>query len=164
MSDESHLDVEIDLGQSADAAALVDFNRAMARETEDKELDVETVTAGVATLLAEPARGFYVVARQGGALVGSLMITKEWSDWRCGDFWWIQSVYVRPTARRQGVYRRLYEFVQARAAGADNVCGFRLYVERDNHRAQQTYEALGMHESVYRMYEAPAAHGLSSYP
>jgi len=152
MSEEAH----IDIGQPRDAQALVSFNRAMARETEGKELDLEILTAGVAALLADPARGFYVVARRGGEVVGSLMITTEWSDWRCGDFWWIQSVYVRPEARRQGVYRRLYDFVRARAAATDGVCGFRLYVERGNHRAQQTYEALGMRETVYRMYEASA--------
>lgn len=150
------LHIDIDIGRPADAEALVAFNRSMARETEDKELDLETVTAGVSALLEEPARGFYVVARRGGELVGSLMITTEWSDWRCGDFWWIQSVYVCPEFRRQGVYRRLYDFVRARADQADNICGFRLYVEQDNRRAQQTYEALGMRLSVYRMYEAPA--------
>lgn len=149
--------MEIGIGQSADAGALLEFNRAMALETEGKELNPATVAAGVAALLESPQRGFYVVARRAGELVGSLMITTEWSDWRCGDFWWIQSVYVRPDARRQGVYRRLYDFVRARAAEADNVCGFRLYVEQDNHRAQQTYEALGMTRSVYHMYEAPGA-------
>jgi GNAT superfamily N-acetyltransferase len=150
MSDELHIEV----GQPGDADALVAFNRAMALETEGRELDPATVAAGVAALLAEPSRGFYVVARRGAELVGSLLITTEWSDWRCGDFWWIQSVYVRPEARRQGVYRRLYDFVRDRAAATERVCGFRLYVERDNRRAQQTYEALGMRQSVYRMYEA----------
>ncbi len=148
--------MQIDIAQRADAEVLVDFNRAMARETEDKELDLETLTAGVEAMLDEPARGFYVVARLVGDLVGSLMITKEWSDWRCADFWWIQSVYVRPDARRQGVYRGLYDFVRARAEETDRVCGFRLYVERENRRAQQTYEALGMCLSVYLMYEAPS--------
>ena len=152
MNDEVH----IDMGLPADAEALVAFNRSMALETEQKSLDVDTVTAGVKALLNEPARGFYVVARQAGELVGSLLITKEWSDWRCADFWWIQSVYVRPEARRQGVYRRLYDFVRAQATEANHVCGFRLYVDRDNHRAQQTYDALGMHQSAYLMYEAPA--------
>ncbi len=149
-------ELQIDIGQPADAEALVGFNQAMARETEGKELDHETLTAGVKALIDQRVRGFYVVARHGGELVGSLMITKEWSDWRNADFWWIQSVYVRPEFRRQGVYRQLYDFVRARATEMDHVCGFRLYVERDNHRAQQTYEALGMHESVYLMYEAPS--------
>jgi len=150
--------LRIDIGQPADADALVAFNRAMALETEEKSLDVAIVTAGVKALLDEPARGFYVVARRDEALVGSLMITKEWSDWRCADFWWIQSVYVRPDARRQGVYRRLYDFVRTRAREQGHVCGFRLYVERGNHRAQQTYDALGMRESVYLMYEAITEH------
>jgi GNAT superfamily N-acetyltransferase len=151
-------EVHIGIATSGDAEALVDFNCSMALETEEKTLDIKTVTAGVRALLDEPVRGFYVVARREVALVGSLMITKEWSDWRCADFWWIQSVYVRPEARRQGVYRRLYDFVRAQASETDRVCGFRLYVERDNHRAQQTYDALGMRESVYLMYEASSEH------
>ncbi len=146
--------VDIEIGRAKDVADLVAFNRAMAAETEDKLLDLDTVTAGVSALLKDSSRGFYVVARLDGLLVGSLMITTEWSDWRCGDFWWIQSVYVRPDSRRQGIYRKLYDFVRTRAAETEHVCGFRLYVEQDNRRAQQTYEALGMQQSVYRMFEA----------
>jgi ribosomal protein S18 acetylase RimI-like enzyme len=137
----------------ADAAALIEFNCAMALETERKELLPEVIGAGVRSLLASPAAGFYVVAEAEGSVVGALLITKEWSDWRNGNFWWIQSVYVRPAFRRQGVYKALYRHIQQQAAHDRTVCGFRLYVERENARAQDTYRALGMKETDYRMYE-----------
>ena len=132
---------------------LVEFNCAMALETERKELLPEVIGAGVRALLANPAAGFYVVAEAEGRVVGALLITKEWSDWRNGTFWWIQSVYVRPDFRRQGVYKTLYRHVQAMAANATGVCGFRLYVERENSRAQSTYLSLGMKETHYRVFE-----------
>lgn len=126
----------------------------MARETEDLELDPDTVTAGVRALFEHPERGFYVVADAGARLAGSLMITTEWSDWRNGLFWWIQSVYVRPEHRRRGVYRALYRFVRELAGKRTAVCGFRLYVEQDNNRAQETYRSLGMNRTRYLVYEA----------
>ena len=138
---------------SADAPPLIEFNRAMARETEGKELLPEVIGAGVRALLANPAAGFYVVAESEGRVVGALLITKEWSDWRNGTFWWIQSVYVQPEFRRQGVYKSLYRHVQAMAANDPGVCGFRLYVERENTRAQATYRSLGMKETHYRVFE-----------
>ena len=136
-----------------DAATLVEFNAAMARETEGKVLLPEVIGAGVRSLLAQPASGFYVVAEEDGRLLGSLMITKEWSDWRNGDFWWIQSVYVRPEARRRGVYRSLYRHVQGLAAADPGVCGFRLYVDRENAAAQDAYGALGMRPTRYLVFE-----------
>ena len=144
--------ITIRLAQQADAQHLVDFNQTMARETEDKELIADVVSAGVRGLLNNPDLGFYVVAECGNEVVGSLMVTMEWSDWRNGIFWWIQSVYIVPDYRRKGIYRRLYEFVKARAQ-EHNVCGFRLYVEKGNEVAQRTYEALGMEETHYKMYE-----------
>ena len=138
---------------AADAPVLVEFNRAMALETEGKELLPEVIGAGVRALLANPAAGFYVVAESEGRVVGALLITKEWSDWRNGTFWWIQSVYVRPELRRQGVYKSLYRHVQSMAANDPGVCGFRLYVERENTRAQATYLSLGMKETHYRVFE-----------
>jgi ribosomal protein S18 acetylase RimI-like enzyme len=137
----------------ADANVLIEFNRSMARETEGKELHEATISAGVRALLENPSLGFYVVAEIDGEISGSLMITTEWSDWRNGDFWWIQSVYVRPDYRRTGIYRALYDFVKHDAAEALHVCGFRLYVERDNQIAQKTYKSLGMHETNYRLFE-----------
>ena len=125
----------------------------MAEETEDKTLDPETVQAGVRSLFDDASHGFYLVAVREEEVVGSLMITTEWSDWRNGLFWWIQSVYVRPSARRSGVYTALHRAVRSRAEDADEVCGLRLYVERDNEAAQEAYDALGMTETSYRMYE-----------
>jgi ribosomal protein S18 acetylase RimI-like enzyme len=136
-----------------DAGILIDFNCAMARETERKELDRELITSGVRALLANEALGFYVVAENDGESAGSLMITTEWSDWRNGNFWWIQSVYVKPEYRRRGVYRSLHEFVRRTAKQDPMVCGFRLYVERENTVAQNTYRSLGMHETSYRLFE-----------
>ena len=143
----------IRLATPADAAALVAFNAAMALETERKELLPEVIGAGVRSLLGSAASGFYVVAEEGGRVVGSLLVTKEWSDWRNGDFWWIQSVYVHPEFRRRGVYRKLYRHVQQLAAQDPKVCGFRLYVERENSRAQSTYRGLGMKETRYLVFE-----------
>ena len=136
-----------------DADVIVAFNRAMALETEGKVLREEVASRGVAGLFANPGLGFYVVAEAGGEVVGSLMITTEWSDWRDGSFWWIQSVYVRPDSRQRGIYRRLYRFVQDMAAKDPAVCGFRLYAERGNSIAQKAYKALGMEETSYVMFE-----------
>jgi ribosomal protein S18 acetylase RimI-like enzyme len=141
------------LAMPADAQVLIEFNTAMALETEQKELLPDVIGAGVHSLLGNPAAGFYVIAEKDGRVVGSLMITKEWSDWRNGTFWWIQSVYVRPELRRQGVYKLLYRQVQELAANDPAVCGFRLYVERENGRAQATYHALGMQETRYLVFE-----------
>ncbi len=125
----------------------------MALETENRRLDPETVTAGVLSLLAAPSGGFYVVAEQGGAVVAGLMVTYEWSDWRNKWFWWIQSVYVIPSHRRQGVFKSLFERVKLMAQQRDDVCGLRLYVEQHNINAQATYTSLGMDETHYDMYE-----------
>ena len=133
-----------------DIPFLVDSNAAMARETEQRALDLDVLTRGTQAVFDAPQRGFYLVAELDGVPVGSLLVTYEWSDWRCGDWWWIQSVYVIATARRCGVFRALYAEVERRARAAAAV-GLRLYVERDNARAQQTYVALGMHEEPYRM-------------
>lgn len=137
----------------ADAAVIAVFNQQMALETEHKELIPELVLAGVHSLLTNPAYGFYLVAEHEEQVVGSLMITTEWSDWRNGVFWWVQSVYVQPKSRRQGIYRKLYAAVKALATEQGNVCGFRLYVEKDNQQAQQTYRELGMQITDYRIYE-----------
>lgn len=144
--------MRIRLATPADAAVLVEFNAAMALETEGKSLLPEVIGAGVRALLDNSAAGFYVLAET-ERVVAALMITKEWSDWRNGSFWWIQSVYVRPEARRQGVYRRLYRHVQEMAAKDPQVCGFRLYVERENSAAQAAYAALGMKETRYLVFE-----------
>ena len=132
---------------------LVSFNAAMARETEDKTLDLESLRAGISALLEDEALGFYLVAETGGQAVGQLMITTEWSDWRNAHFWWLQSLYVLPDYRQKGVFRNLYNYMQREASEAGNVCGLRLYVERTNTRAQQVYVNMGMDLSHYDMYE-----------
>lgn len=137
----------------SDLDALVQFNQAMAHETEQKELDTNTLTRGVSRVLEQPAHGFYLLAEINHTTAGSLLITEEWSDWRAARFWWIQSVYVKPEYRRQGIYRTLYQEVQNLAQAAGDICGLRLYVERENVNAQKTYQNLGMHESHYLMYE-----------
>lgn len=140
----------------ADLSHLVDWNAAMAQETEAKALDRDTLARGVAGVFDDPRRGFYLVAERAGEAVGSLLVTYEWSDWRCGDFWWIQSVYVVPAARRGGVFRALYAAVRERAQSAGAV-GLRLYVETENGRAQRTYADLGMAPCHYLMYEEALA-------
>jgi len=145
--------LQIRPAQAADAEVLAEFNIAMARETEGKRLLPAVVGAGVRRMLAEPALGFYLVAEGGGEIAGSLMVTTEWSDWRNGRFWWIQSVYVRPGWRRQGVFRALYRELGRIAEGEPDVCGFRLYVEHENANAQATYRSLGMAGTDYLLFE-----------
>ena len=136
-----------------DLAVLVDFNAALARKTESRELDRPTLERGVAALLADPTKGRYFVAEDDGVVAGALCITSAWSDWRNAVFWWIQSVYVRTEARRRGVYTALYRAIEAAAREDAGVCGLRLYVDHDNTRAQSVYAALGMRESHYRFFE-----------
>jgi GNAT superfamily N-acetyltransferase len=142
----------------SDLAHLVEWNAAMAQETEGKRLDRAVLERGVTAVFDEPKRGFYLVAERDGVPVASLLVTYEWSDWRCGDFWWIQSVYVIAAARRGGVFRALYAEVSRRARAAGAV-GLRLYVETENERAQRTYAGLGMTPCHYLMYEQPLAPG-----
>lgn len=135
-----------------DMAAIAEWNVAMAWETEQKKLDVQVLSRGVAAVLDEARRGFYLVAERDGGAMGCLLVTYEWSDWRNGDFWWIQSVYVTPDARRSGAFRAMYADVAQRAKQAGAV-GLRLYVETENLRAQRTYRELGMEQCHYFMYE-----------
>ena len=125
----------------------------MAQETEDKGIAKDVLESGIRHLLANPDEGFYLVAEQIGSTVATLMVTYEWSDWRNGRFWWIQSVYVLPNARRSGAYSAMHEQVVTDAKLDPECCGIRLYVEKDNDIAMQTYSALGMYETHYRLYE-----------
>ncbi|RIK95855.1 MAG: GNAT family N-acetyltransferase [Proteobacteria bacterium] len=145
--------------RASDHATLVRFAAAMARETEDLALDPATLSAGVTALLADPAKGRVFLLEQDGAPVATLMLTTEWSDWRNGWFWWIQSVYVEPAQRGRGHYRRLHEHVVALAAERPDVYGLRLYVERENAAAQKAYRSLGMHETHYRLFEQATRKG-----
>ncbi|HMB98596.1 MAG TPA: GNAT family N-acetyltransferase [Balneolaceae bacterium] len=139
--------------KKTDTDTLIQFNIAMALETEQKYLEEDKIRAGVKSLFKKPEYGFYLVAEMDGQIAGSLMITKEWSDWRNGLFWWIQSVYVLPVYRRKGVYRSMYRKIHDMAKNRPGVCGFRLYVEKENKSAQATYSNLGMSETNYKMYE-----------
>jgi GNAT superfamily N-acetyltransferase len=146
------MSIAIRTATRADIAHIAQWNIAMAWETESKTLEPAVIERGVTAVFDEPRRGFYLVADRQGEAVGCLLMTYEWSDWRAGDFWWIQSVYVVESARREGVFRRLYEDAQQRAKQAGAV-GLRLYVETENERAQRTYAGLGMERCHYFMYE-----------
>ena len=148
-----NMSINIRRANVSDTAAIADFNIRMALETEGKHLDSDTINQGVANMIANPNMGFYLVAEDESVVIGSLMVTTEWSDWRNGLFWWIQSVFIVEAYRRRGIYRHLYDTVKTLAAETDNVCGYRLYVEKDNRPAQLTYENLGMQVTDYLMYE-----------
>ena len=137
----------------ADAAVIVEFNRRLAEESEGKALDRGVLAAGVAACLADPAKAVYFVAEDGGRVVGQVMLTTEWSDWRNGWIWWIQSVYVVPEQRRRGVFRALFEHVCRQAREDPGVIGLRLYVEGENRAAQETYARLGMTRTNYHVLE-----------
>ncbi|HXR62187.1 MAG TPA: GNAT family N-acetyltransferase [Rudaea sp.] len=149
----SPVEIRIRAAQGGDIGDIVRFNAAMALETEHRALDVEVLRAGVAAALGDARHGFYLVAEAAAQVVACLLITYEWSDWRNGQWWWLQSVYVDPQFRRHGVFRALYDEVERRVRDTPGAIGLRLYVERDNRRAQQTYAALGMHETDYRLFE-----------
>lgn len=137
----------------ADATRITEFNALMAKETENLDLDFARLHTGVEAVLRDPSKGIYYVVEIDGTIAGQLLITYEWSDWRNGNFWWIQSVYVQKDFRGKGVFKSLFEHVRSLANKEKNVCGLRLYVEKHNNRAQQTYERLGMKKTYYEMYE-----------
>ena len=149
-----------------DAALFAGFNAAMARETEGKDLDESVLLRGSLGLFEQPQRGRYFLAESAqepfpashgetpaAQVLGGCLVTYEWSDWRAGTFWWLQSVYVLPQARRRGGFRALYDHVLGLARATPGVVGLRLYVERENERAQAVYRAVGMTESAYRLFE-----------
>lgn len=136
-----------------DLTLLCEFNQAMAVETEDKPLSGDILAKGIKAVFDDPELGFYLIASINEQTAGALMVTREWSDWRNSLFWWIQSVYILPEFRRQGVFQSLYQEVKHRARSDGRVCGLRLYVEQENEKAQRTYKAMGMLETGYRLYE-----------
>jgi predicted GNAT family acetyltransferase len=136
-----------------DARTIVAFQLAMARETEELALDEDVLTRGVAAVFDDPSKGRYFVVESEGEVVASLMITYEWSDWRNGMVWWIQSVYVVPEHRKRGLYAALYRHVQSLIADDPSVRGIRLYVDERNVPAQQVYARLGMNGEHYRVFE-----------
>jgi GNAT superfamily N-acetyltransferase len=138
---------------SHDAAIITEFNRRLALESESITLDVGLLATGVATVLADPARGRYFVAEENGEVIGQLMITYEWSDWRNGWIWWLQSVYVRDDVRGRGVFRAIFEHAVEQAKLERNVVLIRLYVEKENHTAQATYKRLGFDEMHFHLFQ-----------
>lgn len=165
-SSRTPVEVRVRPAYPRDLLHLVEFNRAMALETEGLELEPALLEAGVRAALDDPQKGAYFVAEaaspsapSGARIVGALMLTSEWSDWRNGVFWWIQSVYVLPDMRGNGIFKKLYADVHERARTSRGVCGLRLYVEAKNERAQKTYTAVGMRPSHYRLFEVDFVHG-----
>lgn len=138
---------------TSDAEIIATFNATMAKETEDKALAPETLLAGVSALLHDDTKGRYWLACEQDMPVGQIMVTWEWSDWRNGYFWWIQSVYVAPTHRRRGVFRALYDAVAQAAKQSQNAVGIRLYVEKDNANAISTYDSIGFTDAGYLLLE-----------
>lgn len=147
-------DVTVREGRPLDVETIVSFNAAIAVETEGHALDWELLHRGVEAALRRPALGNYYVAERAGRIVGQLLVTYEWSDWRCGTFWWLQSVYVDPDHRGQGVFSALYRYVASIAERRQDVVGLRLYVEHGNEAAKQVYQKLGMRPTGYEVYEA----------
>lgn len=142
-------EIRIRRAKLADGGSIVAFNQGLAEETEEMHLDPQILRHGVEAVLKNPDKGFYLVAEMDGITVGQLMITYEWSDWRNGTFWWIQSVYVAKDHRRRGVFRALFERARELASERRDVCGLRLYVHRDNSPAKRTYSDLGMRPTEY---------------
>jgi len=137
----------------SDTGRIVEFQLAMAHETEDFELDAAVCTRGVRALFDDPDKGRYYLAESDGEVIASLMITTEWSDWRAGTVWWIQSVYVDPAHRKKGVYGALYGHVKGLMDRNPDIRGIRLYVDRRNTRAQEVYRRLGMNGDHYQVFE-----------
>lgn len=136
-----------------DRDVIAGYNAALATDTENKRLDAATLKQGVAALLADPAKGRYFLAVKDGKVVGQTMITYEWSDWRNGAFWWIQSVYVHPEHRAAGVFGKLYRHIAALAENDPGVCGIRLYVDKHNRDAARIYRHLGLEVAYYDLLE-----------
>ena len=147
------MSVTIRRASTSDAQVIARHNAAMAREIEQLDLDQQRLLPAVSAVLEDETKGFYLVAEADGRVVGQLMITYEWSDWRNGVFWWIQSVYVDPACRGRGVYTRLHTAIVEQAKAAGDVCGIRLYVDENNENAQRSYRRLGMSRTAYDMYE-----------
>ena len=145
--------IRIFKADDSDIKLIADFQVAMARETEDMDLNLETVLRGVGSVFIDPAKGFYLVAKEDGQTLGSLMITYEWSDWRAMRVWWIQSLYVVPERRRQGIFRRMFAWLEEEMDRDGSIGGIRLYVDQTNMSAQKVYESLGMDGNHYRFYE-----------
>ena len=137
----------------ADIPSLLDFQLKMALETENVTLEISTLTLGVHRLFRDSTKGRYYVAEENNEVVGCLMTTYEWSDWRNGTVLWIQSVYVAREHRSRGVYKEMYTYIKQLVESDPDLKGIRLYVDKTNTSAQRTYEKLGMNGDHYTVYE-----------
>ncbi len=140
-------------GTPEDTSLVADFNRLLALESEGIALDCTVLHQGVSAVLEDASKGRYFLAEHGGRVIGQTLITYEWSDWRNGWFWWIQSVYISREARRRGVFRRIHDHIMSRAMAASDVCGVRLYVDQHNHSAKEVYSKLGLKRTGYQFFE-----------
>ena len=147
------MDIKIREATLADLAVIAEFNVTLAQESEALTLDPTRARAGVEAMLRDPSKGIYYVAEVGGQVVGQTMITYEWSDWRNGNIWWIQSVYVKPEHRRTGVFRAIFQYLEKLCRARADVCSLRLYVHAENTRASQSYLRLGMTRTHYEIFE-----------
>ncbi|MBU6401426.1 MAG: GNAT family N-acetyltransferase [Verrucomicrobia bacterium] len=145
--------IQIRAAKPADAPVISRFNARLATETEARRLRSGRLRAGVAAVLADPARGQYYVAVVSGQVVGQVLVTFEWSDWRNGNFWWLQSVYVEKGLRGRGVFRALFRHVRRLARGRKDVCGLRLYVAGANRVAKRVYHQAGFRPTRYEVFE-----------
>ena len=139
--------------QNSDSETIQKFQSAMAWETEQLKLDPISLEKGVNAVFANSNLGTYHVCEVDSEVVGSLLLTTEWSDWRNGAVWWIHSLYFKPEYRGQGLFTQWYHSVQQSAKNQKDVRGIRLYVEHSNLKAQKIYEKLGMNGDHYRLYE-----------
>ena len=139
--------------KDTDAGIIAGFQQKMALETEGLTLDNNKVTSGVKAVFDDPSKGFYIVAEETDQVVASMLLTPEWSDWRNGTFLWIQSLYVIPEYRKQGIFRLMFEFVKQKVNTSEDYVGIKLYVDQNNENAQKAYEQVGMDASHYRMFE-----------
>lgn len=145
--------LKIRFANKNDIDIIVLFNKAMGLETEGITLDENILKNGVENVLGDSSKGFYILAELDKIIVGQSMVTYEWSDWRNSFFYWIQSVYVRPEYRNQGIFRSLFNFIKEVATNNSNICGLRLYVDKNNQNAISVYKNLGMLHSHYLMFE-----------
>ena len=151
----SDFEIRVRQAMAKDLSVVMEYNAALASETEGKLLETDRLRRGVEAVLQNPEYGFYLIAENGvsGKAVGQMLVTYEWSDWRNGVFWWLQSVYVQKSWRRRGVFRRLHAYVMKEARSCQKVAGVRLYVEKENHLAKQVYQDLGLLPAGYDVYE-----------
>ena len=144
--------IDIVAGSEADVALIAQFQVDMAMESEGLTLDAEKVLNGVSAVMKDNSKGKYLVARLDEHIIASLMITREWSDWNCEWYWWIQSVYVLPSYRGKGIFSAMYSKVKEMAR-EEGIAQIRLYVDKENIKARNVYQRLGMNECHYLMYD-----------